>query len=267
MPLPLTPLDCPACHGDLERADGAAVCQVCQRRYPDRGAFLDLRTEAAPRPTGLGPRLMYWRPLARAYERLWRPAFVAVSSGRRPDFDREYDLVRAWLAPAAGGVLADLSCGPGVLGRRLAASGDFARVYGVDLSAAMLIQASRLNAADGTTDAFPLVRADVARLPLRDASLAGAHAGAAMHLWPDVPAALSEVARVLRPGGVFVASTFTYRAGSRLGRAAAALGQRAVAARLFDEGRLARALVDAGLVGYRARRWGTYTVFRAVRPG
>lgn len=39
-------------------------------------------------------------------------------------------------------------------------------------------------------------------------SLDAIHAGAALHCWPSPTAALAEISRVLRPGGVFVASTF-----------------------------------------------------------
>ncbi len=43
---------------------------------------------------------------------------------------------------------------------------------------------------------------------LPPAVVAAVHAGAALHCWPNPSAAMAEVARVLRPGGVFVASTF-----------------------------------------------------------
>jgi ubiquinone/menaquinone biosynthesis C-methylase UbiE len=53
-----------------------------------------------------------------------------------------------------------------------------------------------------------LLRADVARLPFPTGSVAGMHAGAALHCWPNPQAAMAEISRVLEPGGVFVASTF-----------------------------------------------------------
>lgn len=62
-----------------------------------------------------------------------------------------------------------------------------------------------------------LLRADVGRLPFPTGSVAAIHAGAAIHCWPNPQAALAEISRVLRPGGVFVASTFMV--------AAAPLGQ------------------------------------------
>lgn len=68
-----------------------------------------------------------------------------------------------------------------------------------------------------------LVRADIARLPFPAGSVAGVHAGAALHCWPDPLAALAEIARVLEPGGALVASTFldpTAPLGELLGDAA-----------------------------------------------
>lgn len=38
--------------------------------------------------------------------------------------------------------------------------------------------------------------------------LASRYAGAALHCWPNPTAALAEISRVLKPGGVFVGSTF-----------------------------------------------------------
>jgi SAM-dependent methyltransferase len=53
-----------------------------------------------------------------------------------------------------------------------------------------------------------LVRCDSAKLPFLSGSLDAVHAGAALHCWPKVPQSVSEIHRVLRPGGVFYASTF-----------------------------------------------------------
>jgi ubiquinone/menaquinone biosynthesis C-methylase UbiE len=51
-------------------------------------------------------------------------------------------------------------------------------------------------------------RADVGRLPFASGSVSAIHAAAAIHCWPNPQAALAEISRVLKPGGVFVASTF-----------------------------------------------------------
>lgn len=74
----------------------------------------------------------------------------------------------------------------------------------------MLRQASDYIGADSSIppDAIILVQADVARLPFRTATLGAIHAGAAMHCWGNPRAGVAEIARVLKPGGVFVGSTF-----------------------------------------------------------
>lgn len=52
------------------------------------------------------------------------------------------------------------------------------------------------------------VRADIGRLPFATGSVDAIHAGAAIHCWPNPQAAMAEISRVLKPGGIFVASTF-----------------------------------------------------------
>jgi SAM-dependent methyltransferase len=52
------------------------------------------------------------------------------------------------------------------------------------------------------------VRADIGRMPCATGSVDAIHAGAAIHCWPNPQAAMAEISRVLKPGGVFVASTF-----------------------------------------------------------
>jgi SAM-dependent methyltransferase len=53
-----------------------------------------------------------------------------------------------------------------------------------------------------------LVRCDSARLPFESNSIDAIHAGAAMHCWPRLSESLADVYRVLKPGGLFFASTF-----------------------------------------------------------
>lgn len=59
------------------------------------------------------------------------------------------------------------------------------------------------------TNRHTLIRADAARLPFPTGSVDCLHAGAALHCWPRLEAALAEVHRVLKPGGRFYASTFS----------------------------------------------------------
>eukprot|EP00557_Chaetoceros_sp_GSL56_P008028 CAMPEP_0176491590 /NCGR_PEP_ID=MMETSP0200_2-20121128/8517_1 /TAXON_ID=947934 /ORGANISM="Chaetoceros sp., Strain GSL56" /LENGTH=403 /DNA_ID=CAMNT_0017889037 /DNA_START=104 /DNA_END=1315 /DNA_ORIENTATION=+ len=148
-----------------------------------------------------------------AYERGWRQGFAAAGF---PGADKEYDMVREYFRPINPDVVIDMSCATGLFTRRLVKGGDYKRVIGCDYSESMLNEARRRIRADadllkiqreGGTK-VDLVRCDVGEIPMADESVPAFHAGAAMHCWPDLDAALSEIYRVLKPGGRFFASTF-----------------------------------------------------------
>jgi len=279
IPTPPRELACPACLGDLDPCDErrpipSLECPRCDRVYSAEAGFLDfleLPHEPAEGPArglrGLGPRLMHSRALARIYERLWRPFFVAVASGGGIDYASELAQILAWLQPARGGAIVDLSCGPGFTGRQLAASGEFSRVLGLDWSIAML-QRALIEAPE-----LPLLRADVARLPFKHASLAGAHAGAALHMWPEPEVAIAELARVLRPGGVLVASTFAHRGPGSSAfansfsppRPLTAAFQALASARVFELEELRGMCRAHGLQAFTAERRGALVMFSATR--
>ncbi|CAK9069681.1 Uncharacterized methyltransferase At2g41040, partial [Durusdinium trenchii] len=156
-----------------------------------------------------------------AYERGWRRSFA--SSGF-PGPDEEFRLAQNFLKEGAGllgDTLLDASCGSGLFSRRFVASKDYKTVVALDFSEAMLKQVDDFAKKEFGVDyaaprdpkqtALKLVRGDIARLPFESDSLGGVHAGAAIHCWPNPENAVAEVARVLRPGGVFVLSTFMPR--------------------------------------------------------
>eukprot|EP00245_Coleochaete_scutata_P014060 TRINITY_DN5893_c0_g1_i1.p1 TRINITY_DN5893_c0_g1~~TRINITY_DN5893_c0_g1_i1.p1 ORF type:complete len:187 (+),score=37.94 TRINITY_DN5893_c0_g1_i1:166-726(+) len=120
-------------------------------------------------------------------------------------------MAQEYLAPARGGVLLDVSCGSGLFSRRFAASGDYATVIASDFSETMLEQCASFLRDDpllNRNSGVVLVRADVARLPFRTATVDAVHAGAALHCWPSPSSAVADISRVLKPGGIFVATTF-----------------------------------------------------------
>ncbi len=109
----------------------------------------------------------------------------------------ERGLLDAFAANATG-LICDLGCGPGQAAAYLHARG--AEVVGVDLSEAMIAQARRLH------PAIRFMQADMRTLPFADASLAGVVAlYSLIHLPPiEIPAALLELRRALRPGGALL---------------------------------------------------------------
>lgn len=253
-------LCCPFCRGALEPAGVGATCRTCGRFPGDRGYLDFLPGVDIAGGQGIGPRLMHSQALARIYEKLWRPFFFAVASGGRPDYDAEFERVLAALAAAEGEAVVDLSCGPGFTGRRLAESGRYGRVYGLDWSLAMLARAAADN-----RGLMRLIRGDVAKLPFKTGSLAGAHAGAAFHVWPDPPTAVAEIARVLRPGGALVASTFAYTHGLR--RKLEGLFSLTARVHVFEEDQLRGMLAAHGLVDFASERRGSLLLFWARRAG
>jgi SAM-dependent methyltransferase len=106
------------------------------------------------------------------------------------------------LSPARGETGVDLGCGPGLLACELArAVGPEGRILGLDLSPSMLALAARRSCGPGAAP-LELVAADVgAPLPLEDAAADFAVSTQVYEYVADMPAALAEARRVLRPGG------------------------------------------------------------------
>ncbi|KAG8467962.1 hypothetical protein KFE25_007014 [Diacronema lutheri] len=249
------------------------------RLYRDNGAYVDL-TPPGPDPTPdellnslmtaaaafvqpaqFGQSLFRNPAVSWAYERGWRQNFNANGF---PGIDQEFEEVQAFFAPVAQrGVVLDMSCGSGLMTRRLAASGAYRRVIGADYSESMLAETARRFREEGM--AVPdLVRCDVAALPVQSASLNAVHAGAALHCWPDAERGVGEIRRVLKPGGAFFATTFltaaligTRRAGGRTG----------AGFRVFELDELRGMLRDAGFVDVDVRQAGrACAICRARAP-
>jgi SAM-dependent methyltransferase len=115
--------------------------------------------------------------------------FLGRQTGDPLGIDRALcDLLGAGVGPCL-----EIGCGTGVYAARVRALGR--RPVGVDISAGMLRHAR---------GRLPVARADAERLPVRDGMFPAVVAMMAHTDMPGYPAVLREVARVLRPGGVFV---------------------------------------------------------------
>lgn len=109
-------------------------------------------------------------------------------------FDTSGSTAYDWAAePLSSGTVLDLACGSAPMASRVRR----ARYAGLDLAPAELAAA----AARGV----PVARADVRRLPVPDSSVDAVVMSMALMLVP-LQQTLSEIRRVLRPGGVFVAT-------------------------------------------------------------
>ena len=262
-PEELDELVCPMSRGALERKGTALHCPDSGRSYPIRADWIDFLPGQEEDSHSVASALMHLPAFARFYEGYWRPTFVSVTRGERSDIEREMGWIERELDDARGGKILDLSCGPGTVGRRLSMRGQFERVFLLDHSEAMLSQAARFVEDDGLEDVW-IVRADGAYLPFADGSLDAVHAGHAMYLWENPDHVLSEVARVLRPGGVFVASTFVVE--DEGVRDVAIKAMAAVSRMEVTPEQVLRNRCEAmGLKEYRANRQGQMVRFRVER--
>eukprot|EP00596_Hydrurales_sp_CCMP1899_P004344 CAMPEP_0119051336 /NCGR_PEP_ID=MMETSP1177-20130426/72987_1 /TAXON_ID=2985 /ORGANISM="Ochromonas sp, Strain CCMP1899" /LENGTH=236 /DNA_ID=CAMNT_0007030505 /DNA_START=452 /DNA_END=1162 /DNA_ORIENTATION=+ len=123
-----------------------------------------------------------------------------------PGVDKEFEEINEFFQAANVESVLDLSCGSGFMTRKFVGSNNYKRVIAGDLSPTMLQETRRRCVNEGIT-VPEMIRCDSSRLPFATNSLDAIHAGAALHCWPRLSEALSEVYRVLKPGGLFFAST------------------------------------------------------------
>lgn len=111
------------------------------------------------------------------------------------------------LSDAFGGAgpILELGVGTGQVAIPLVAAG--IEVVGMDISRPML---SKLVGKAGGAPPFPLVEGDATRMPFADDAFGGAYLRWVLHLIPDWKAAVSEIARTVRPGGRFLAALGSY---------------------------------------------------------
>ena len=107
----------------------------------------------------------------------------------------------------------DVGCGGGRTVRRLAALAPRGKVIGLDYSAASVAVSRDTNADDIASERVQIQQGSVAALPFPDCTFDVVTAVEMHYYWPDLPANVREVLRVLKPGGTFALIAETYRGG------------------------------------------------------
>ncbi len=127
---------------------------------------------------------------------------------------------RGWLSPGGPDELArllageqlrgkhvlDIGCGAGGIDCLLVTGYGASRVTGIDVEASVLETARARTREAGISDLIELLKVEPGPLPFADASFDVVFSKDAIVHIPDKQALAGEVFRVLRPGGVFVAS-------------------------------------------------------------
>lgn len=147
-----------------------------------------------------------WHARVRAAWDERAPRWDAAAERDRHSRSRDKELARtvSALRLQPGQRLLDAGCGTGQWAIGFARHG--VRVTAVDLSGSVLALAMAHAAEEPALPPIEWRTGDLARLPEPFAVFHAVHCRAALHFVPDVPAALREFRRVLRPGGRLLAS-------------------------------------------------------------
>jgi len=143
-----------------------------------------------------------------------------------------------------GDTILDIGCGGGRTVQRLAASAPEGRVHGIDFSPASVATASRTNAREIAAGRVQIQLGTVSALPFPERHFDVVTAVETHYYWPDLPADLSEVLRVVKPGGTFALIAETHRDG--LAGVLYALPMLLIRAAFLSEAEHRTLLVNAG---------------------
>ncbi|KAJ8771617.1 hypothetical protein K2173_026794 [Erythroxylum novogranatense] len=249
------------------------VCNCCKKAYSGKDTHLELVAASGAQKYGdtMSMTTEFFRlPLISfLYERGWRQSFVW---GGFPGPEKEFELIKDYLKPVLGGNIVDASCGSGLFSRLFAKSGLFSLVIALDYSENMLKQCYEFVKQE---QSFPnenliLIRADISRLPFVSGFIDAVHAGAAIHCWPSPTTAVAEISRVMRPGGVFVASTYLldgpFNFVPLLRPLRQNLAQLSGGQVLLDEREIEDICTACGLVDFKCIRNRRFVMFSATKP-
>ncbi|KAI4389792.1 hypothetical protein MLD38_001976 [Melastoma candidum] len=214
-------LACPVCYQRLTligppisviTTKGSSLqCDTCQKTYLGNDTHVELIAASGLKEytesTSMTTEFFKFPLISYVYERGWRQGFSAVIGFPGPE--QEFEMMKEYLQPVLGGNIIDASCGSGQFTRIFAKSGLFSQVIALDYSENMLKECYEfIQKEEGCPkENVSIVQADISRLPFATGSIDAVHAGAAIHCWPSPSAGVAEVSRVLRPGGVFIATT------------------------------------------------------------
>ncbi len=193
---------CLACgHEGLAEAWDRLYCPRCGQLYPLLSSQAVDFLNSTARSLTLSPAqsMAHLPGFAWGYDHLWRPWALSLLTGEPFDAGREARLLQDLLGEATP--VLDLGIAGGYWSRLLLSADPERQILGMDLSAGVLEEAARHS--DPAWTGHRLLRATAESLPLISGSLGAVISGAALNELPLEPA-LHEIARVLRPGGIFV---------------------------------------------------------------
>ena len=151
----------------------------------------------------------------------------------------------------------DIGCGGGRTIQKMAAIATEGKVYGIDYAAGSVAAASSANASLIDAGRVEIQRASVSQLPFADNTFDLVTAVETQYYWPDLPGAMREIQRVLKPGGTVTIIVESYR--SARGATLSRVSMKLLRARLLS--------VDEQRQLFSAAGYATVETFEEPRKG
>jgi ubiquinone/menaquinone biosynthesis C-methylase UbiE len=263
LPAPFSPYVCPRCRGDLTLENGDRLaCGSCAVAYPIVDGIPNfIRESLAASPHLILRRVKVFDWVAHIYESKHAyPLCAKIYAGWQVSYPRVLRLITDMAAEVSGLIL-DVACGPGTLGRRLA--GRRREIYGIDVSWGMLRQGAAL-ASRERIHTVHFARALAEALPFPDRCFDAGLCGVALHLLAEPLQGLREICRTLKPGALLIATTiiagesglFKFQAFRQHLRTAHGM-------HVFSVSELSRLTAQAGFEDFQAHVFGSLVAFRA----
>jgi SAM-dependent methyltransferase len=238
----------------------SAVVQVAGLLRSDQlvdvdGGYLDVLGDRDAIGPHRGQQLSHSKLLPKIYERFWRPIvlffFVGIFGPRAAE---ERRIAMDALAIEPGDQVLDVGCGPGNYTRPLARAAGDGLTVGLDASEVMLAAAAER----GGGENLAYLRGDACALPFDDESFDAACCVGVIHMVTEPLVALTEMTRVLAPGGRLVVLATCGRQGKpRRERAGLTI---------FARDELTGALAEQGMVGIEQTIVGRGQIVSARKP-
>src|SRR2546425_6287110 len=195
---------CPVCLARISPGNDGVVCTREGRRFP---LLNGLPVLLRPEDTSL---LEDSERYSAAWIReTWTPSktdlvrLPYIPHGQWRQKARSLKVLLRLLGPPKGRIVADMGAGTGWLSHRLSEAGF--RCFATDLSTDLVVGLGAAEAFSGTSGEFERAVASLERWPFQNGTIDVAVCNASLHYLAEIGPALREAARVLRPGGEFVA--------------------------------------------------------------